>query len=136
MKAMNSGDLSDKEKIKLLAKIELSRRSFWHFCKLSVPSFYSDDKPYLKKICNEFQKFYETNEYDVLIMNMPPRHGKSLTATHLVEYILGRNIHEKIMTASYNKLLSTEFSKSVRNRIQEEKADIFNIVYNDIFPNT
>lgn len=60
---MNSDYLSDKEKIKLMAKIELSRRSFWHFCKLSVPKFYKDDRKYLKRICNEFQTFYDTNEF-------------------------------------------------------------------------
>ena len=32
-------------------------------------------------------------------------------------WLFGRNIHEHIITCSYNELLSTNFSKSVRDRI-------------------
>ena len=38
------------------------------------------------------------------------------------------------MTGSYNEMLATQFSKGVRNAIQEEKADESRIVYSDIFP--
>ena len=40
------------------------------------------------------------------------------------------------MTGSYNDTLSTVFSKSVRNAIQEEKADDSITVFSDIFPDT
>jgi predicted phage terminase large subunit-like protein len=65
---------------------------------------------------------------------MPPRHGKSRTASCFVEWVLGRDQTQKIMTGSYNELLSTNFSKSVRNAIMEVKADQNKIVYSDIFP--
>lgn len=38
------------------------------------------------------------------------------------------------MTGSYNETLATQFSKGVRNAIQEQKADEDRIVYTDIFP--
>ena len=67
--------------------------------------------------------------------------GKRLVPTHnsrtsqlFVEWVLGKNPKEKIMTASYNELLATTFSKGVRNDIQEGKADKNKIVYRDIFP--
>ena len=41
---------------------------------------------------------------------------------------------EKIMTGSYNETLSTTFSKSVRNTIQEIKADKNRVVFSDVFP--
>ena len=66
---------------------------------------------------------------------MPPRHGKSRTIGCFVEWVLGQNQSEKIMTGSYNETLSTTFSKAVRNAIQEEKADKDKIIYSDIFPN-
>ena len=69
-----------------------------------------------------------------MIVNLPPRHGKSRTAGLFVEWLLGRNHNEKIMTGSYNETLSTTFSKNVRNAIQEEKADNDKIIYSDIFP--
>ena len=73
----------------------------------------------------------------LLLDNFPfltPRHGKSRTASLLVEWALGKNGQEKIMTGSYNETLSTTFSKNVRNDIQEIKASPDRIVYNDIFP--
>lgn len=40
------------------------------------------------------------------------------------------------MTASYNEILSTMFSKNIRNSIQEVKGDKYKAVYSDIFSNT
>ena len=67
---------------------------------------------------------------------MPPRHGKSRTVGCFVEWVLGSNSNEKIMTGSYNETLSTTFSKGVRNTIMEQKADENKIIYSDIFPTT
>ncbi|BDR86118.1 terminase [Clostridium tetani] len=61
-------------------------------------------------------------------------HGKSRTAGLFVEWVLGKNQNEKIMTGSYNETLSTMFSKNVRNSIQEEKADKYKPVFSDVFP--
>ncbi|MDU6274035.1 MAG: phage terminase large subunit [Clostridiales bacterium] len=118
------------------AKIELAKRNFFRFCNLLAGDFYSTDRDYLKTLCSNMQQFYESSDEEVLIINMPPRHGKSRTASLFVEWVLGKNKDEKVMTGSYNETLSTTFSKAVRNAIQEEKADENKIVYRDIFPNT
>jgi predicted phage terminase large subunit-like protein len=115
------------------AKIELAKRRFFYFCQLRAPKFYKDARKYLIELCNDLQDFYESDE-DVLIVNLPPRHGKSRTASLLVEWIFGKNQEEKVMTGSYNDTLSTTFAKSVRNSIQEEKADLLKPVYSDVFP--
>lgn len=125
----------DKALIKLHAKIELARREFFFYCNLKAPDFYKSDRRYLVELCNDLQSFYESDEYDALIINEPPRHGKSRTASLLVEWILGKNQDEKIMTGSYNETLSTMFSKNVRNGIMETKADPMKPVYSDVFPN-
>lgn len=125
----------DKALIKLHAKIELARREFFFYCNLKAPDFYKSDRKYLVELCNDLQSFYESDEYDALIINEPPRHGKSRTASLLVEWILGKNQDEKIMTGSYNETLSTMFSKNVRNGIMETKADPMKPVYSDVFPN-
>lgn len=52
----------------------------------------------------------------------------------MVEWVLGNDQTQKIMTGSYNETLSTMFSKNVRNDIQEEKADENRTVFSDIFP--
>ena len=114
-------------------KKALARKSFFDYCNLKAPDFYKPDRQYLVRLCNELQKFYESDD-EVLIVNLPPRHGKSRTAGNFVEWVLGNNKHEKIMTGSYNETLSTMFSKNVRNTIQEVKVDKDKIVYSDIFP--
>lgn len=119
----------------LQVKLALARKDFFSYCNLKAPDFYKKNRKYLIELCNEFQAFYEGDD-EVLIVNMPPRHGKSRTAGLFVEWVLGRNKNEKIMTGSYNETLSTVFSKNVRNSIQEVKVDKNKIVYSDIFPNT
>lgn len=116
-------------------KYELARREFFYYCHLQAPDFYKKDRDYLVEFCNTIQEFYEDPYAKVLIINMPPRHGKSRTAQMAVKWILGKNPIEKIMTGSYNTTLSTTFAKNVRNDIQEIKADADRIVYSDIFPN-
>lgn len=121
------------DKIAIGAKIELSRRFFFDYCNLIMPSFYKLDRQYLVDVCEAFQNFLYDDEHDVLVLNMPPRHGKSLTLGRFVEWVLGNDHSKKIMTGSYNETLSTVFSKNVRNTIQEVKADEDKIVYSDIF---
>lgn len=123
----------DREAIIRGAKIELARREFFFYCNLKAPDFYKEDRQYLVDLCSEFQDFIQSDD-EVMIVNEPPRHGKSRTAGLLVEWVLGNDQTQKIMTGSYNETLSTMFSKNVRNDIQEEKADENRIVFSDIFP--
>ncbi len=113
---------------------ELARRKFFYYAQLRAPDFYKSDRKYLVSICEQIQAFIESDEDRVLVINAPPRHGKSRTAQLAVEWALGKTKSLKIMTGSYNEMLATQFSKSVRNAIQEEKADESRIVYSDIFP--
>ena len=123
------------DNIVLGAKLELARRSFFDYCNLTAGDFYKWDRQFLVDLANDLQDFSESDD-DVLIINLPPRHGKSRTAGKFVEWLLGKNPKLKIMTGSYNETLSTTFSKSVRNTIQEHKAQKDTIVYSDIFPKT
>nr|DAH02391.1 MAG TPA: Terminase [Caudoviricetes sp.] len=115
------------------AQCELARREFFFYCHLKAPDFYKEDRKYLIDLCNAFQDFVQSDD-EVMVVNEPPRHGKSRTAGLLVEWVLGNDQSQKIMTGSYNETLSTMFSKNVRNDIMEEKADQNRIVFSDIFP--
>lgn len=123
----------DRKLINLYALIELAKREFFFYCNLKAPDFYKPDRQYLVNLCNELQEFYESDD-EVLIVNLPPRHGKSRTAGLFVEWIMGKDQSEKIMTGSYNETLSTVFSKNVRNSIQETKVDQYKPVFSDVFP--
>lgn len=123
-----------REEIKKQARLELARRDFFEYCKLTASDFYKEERVFLKDLCYQLQDFYKSDE-KVCVINMPPRHGKSRTAGKFVEWVLGTNPNEKIMTGSYNEDLSSSFAKSVRDTIASEKTEGV-IVYNDIFPNT
>lgn len=123
------------EYVKMEARKELARRNLWDYCKLTSPDFYKEERRYLKEVCNELQKFYESEDEKILVLTMPPRHGKSRTAGKFVEWVFGNDITQKIMTGSYNEDLSSTFARSVRDTIRTGKSEGV-LVYNDIFPNT
>ena len=123
-----------REELKKQARLELARRDFFEYCKLMASDFYKEERVFLKDLCYQLQDFYKSDE-KVCVINMPPRHGKSRTAGKFVEWVLGTNPNEKIMTGSYNEDLSSSFAKSVRDTIASEKTEGV-IVYNNIFPNT
>ena len=121
-------------KIREMLQCELARREFWEYCKLLHKDFYREDREFLKELCYKLQDFYY-NDDEFMIVNEPPRHGKSFTATNFVEWVLGQNPLERIMSASYSHDLSKNFSKKVRGTISTEKIGE-NIVYSDIFSET
>ena len=130
---MNTDDIA--QELHRRAAYELARRSLWWYCKLMAPDFYRDDRPYLKNVCDTLQSFYESDDR-LLVMCMPPRHGKSRTATLFTQWAFGHDPKAHVITASYNEELSSTFAKSVRNAIQEQKAVAEIPVYSDVFPNT
>lgn len=126
----------DKNLLRYYARLELARRSLWEYCKLTAPDFYTEDRHFLKDLANRLQWFLEEANEQIMVVNMPPRHGKSRTATNTVDWLFGvRGKDVKVMTGSYNETLSSTFAKQVRDRIAE-KPTAGVLVYNDIFPNT
>ena len=124
------------ERLKLEAKKELSRREFWQYCKFTSPDFYTEDRPFLKDLAQKLQWFIEDAEEQIMVVNMPPRHGKSRTSTKFVQWLFGKfGKFIKVMTGSYNETLSGTFAKQVRDTISE-KPTLGVTVYNDIFPDT
>ena len=109
--------------------------SFWTYCRIMAPDFYTEDRAYLKNVCDTLQGFYQSDER-ILVMCMPPRHGKSRTATLFTQWVFGHDPGAHVITASYNEELSSTFAKTVRNAIQQVKAQADIPVYSDIFPGT
>lgn len=119
-----------------LVKIELARRDFWQYCKLTSPDFYNEQRPFLRDLAQTLQWFIEEAPQQFLVINLPPRHGKSRTAGKLVQWAFGKyGITKKVMTGSYNETLSGTFAKQVRNTIAAKPA-AGTLVYSDIFPAT
>lgn len=127
--------MTREEIIKLGAKLELARRHLYDFCQVLFPNFYKDERTYLKEFCESVENFINDKDKRFLIINMPPRHGKSLTDQCLTAWLLGRDPTCRVMTASYNEDVASVFSKNVRNTIQTEKIGE-RVVFSDMFPKT
>lgn len=119
---------------KTLQKLEitLARKSFYDYCRLRIPKVY-EDCDYLEEICDEMQDFLH-NDLELLIVNVPPRHAKTLTKDNYVPWTLGQDKSLKFIGVSYNQNLSRRSSKHIRNSINEKKSDPNRLVYSDIFP--
>ena len=126
----------NKELIKRYAQMELARREFWQYCKFTSPDFYKEDRAFLKDLAEKLQWFVEEASEQIMVINMPPRHGKSRTATKFVQWLFGKyGAKKKVMTGSYNETLSSTFAKQVRDCIAEQPT-LGVTVYSDIFPGT
>ena len=128
--------MNNKALLKHYAQIELSKREFWQYCKFTSPDFYTNNRAFLKDLAEKLQWFVEEAEQQIMVINLPPRHGKSRTATKFVQWLFGKYGKQiKVMTGSYNETLSGTFAKQVRDCIAEKPTEGVT-VYNDIFPDT
>lgn len=130
--------------IKRQAKIVLAKNLFWEYCQVREPDFYKLDRKHLIKFCNTLDDFYRGilrnpksgKPYKKLMISMPPQHGKTRTLVNFSQWVLGINPNEKLISISYNGDTAIDFSRYTRDGISEEKFNPFDIVYNDIFPNS
>ena len=69
----------------------------------------------------------ERGEIDRLMINMPPRHGKSeLASRRFPAWFMGRNPGKSVIAASYNSDLASDFGRQVRNVVSSpEYAQLF-----------
>ena len=121
-----------------------ARESFWEYCKMMYPKFFQEDRKHLKQICDTMQGIYQgtlinpktKKPYRKMMLNVPPRHGKSFTASLFSQWVLGKNNENRLITVSYNETLSTRFARTVRDGIDATALDKTRIVFNDIFSTT
>lgn len=67
-------------------------------------------------------------DYKILVISVPPRHGKSQQGSiDFPAWFLGRNPHKEIITASYSAELAQDFGGKTREKVASEE-------YQFIFP--
>lgn len=140
---MNRNELEKQYLLLREYKIRTARENFFIFCQLMIPDFFKSDRKYLKTMCDTLQSLYEGKLVDKngkiyhrLIINCPPRFGKSLCLNLFTQWSLGKDNTNRIITASYNDDLATNFSRQCRDGISKEKDAEYEIVFSDIFPET
>lgn len=63
-----------------------------------------------------------------IIVEMPPRHSKSMTITETFpSYFIGRNPNKRVIATAYSEGLARKFGRLNRNKLVEFGNDIFNI---------
>lgn len=104
------------------------RNDYSQFVQYANPRFYMTK--FHKYLCDQVQEFLDkpcTQALDILLLSVPPRHGKSFTVTEtLPAWFLGREPHNHVIIASYESSFAEAFSR--RNR------DKFNSFVQDIWP--
>lgn len=113
------------------ARRELARRRLIYFIKRFFPGYKAG---WLHNdICRRLEKFMlavENGESPRLILNVPPRMGKSVIASDFFpSWVLGHHPDWEIITTSYALTLPVEFSRNIRARLRDP-------VYKAMFPET
>ncbi|AIW03687.1 terminase large subunit [Bacillus phage Pookie] len=66
------------------------------------------------------------NQY--IMINMPPRHGKSMTATETYpSYYLGHFPEDRVIEISYNDTFAKKFGKKNKEKVRQFGADLFGV---------
>lgn len=135
--ALNRQDIIEYLKLQEALAVKKARRDFWSFCCLLYPEFYKESRSYLKDLCITLQSFYDGDiNKQILIINMPPRHGKTFTARLFVLWMFGQDPRTKIITGSYNQILSGLFAQQTRDGILTDNENVKQKYFSDIFPDT
>lgn len=124
------------DEVRLGAKIELARRSFWDFEQLLYPDLFTDDRKILKRVAETLQWFIDESDKHYLVISLPPGFYKSFTAKNLAMFLMGRNPRNRVIGAANSGDLSSMFSTQVRDTILGINYGKGGTSYPVIFPNT
>jgi len=78
-------------------------------------------------VCEVLQRIADGEQLSVLI-EMPPRHGKSMTVTEsFPSYYLMKNPDKRVIAAAYSDGLAKKFGRLNRNKFNEFAHELFNV---------
>ena len=124
------------EEVKKQAKIELSKRSFWHFEQTLYPELFTDERKMLKEVAETIQSFVEDSDKHYLVLSLPPGHFKSFTAKNLAMWLMGKEPSSRVIGVANSGDLASMFSTQIRDTILGVNYGKGGIPYPDIFPDT
>jgi hypothetical protein len=107
--------------------IYIARKNLCFFTKFMDEDYLLPN--HIQLIAEKLEKI-ESGELKRLIINMPPRRGKStIVSKYFLSWYLGKNPSNEIIIASYGSELATEFTSFSRDLLQE---DDYKLVFPDI----
>lgn len=122
-----------------LARRQLARKSFRRYL------YYVHEATWKRThmsdfLADELQKFVEEdtgNAYDILLIESPPQHGKSITVTEsFPSWYLGRFPKNRVIEASYNDDTAKRFGRKNLEKVEVFGSQLFGLEKGSIWTNT
>lgn len=109
------------------------RNDYGEYVKFANPEFYMTK--FHRYLTTQIQEFLETPSHkamDVLLLSVPPRHGKTFTVTEtLPSWYLGKNPTSAVIICGYESSFAEMFSRRNRDKFNTCATQIFK----DVAPN-
>lgn len=113
-----------------LARRELARRHFADYLEYAGRGGWIRTRM-AEFLATETERFIETDTghaYDVLVINCPPQHGKSMTITEsLPSWYLGRHPDRNVIIASYDSDFAEKFCRRNKEKVRSCGRQLFGI---------
>lgn len=108
------------------AECELARRSYRDYVEFVHHGHYTHYR-HTELVCKVLQRVADGEQLSILI-EMPPRHGKSMTVTEsFPSFYLGKNPDKRVIAAAYSDGLATKFGRLNRNKFNEFSPGLFDL---------
>lgn len=118
-----------------LARRELARRHYIHYLRYVNGAEWRDTRfaAYIAQVIQSFLEEDTGNAYDILLLETPPQHGKSMSVTEaLPSWALGRHPHWRVILASYNDESAERFARRNKEKIRDFGSNLFGISIGNI----
>jgi predicted phage terminase large subunit-like protein len=107
------------EEVVYEAYYEYLRNDFWAFCEYWDADFFSQ-RPFLKEVAQGIEQVIK-GEIKRLGISLPPRGGKSYTASLACAWALGREPERSVMRNCCTTTLARKFSYDVRDIVRDKR---------------
>lgn len=118
------------ETLRELAFRELARRNYIDYLRYVNKGSWKETR-FAEFVANTIQEFTETdtgNAYDILILESPPQHGKSMTVTEsFPSWWLGKHPEGRVVEISYNEDTATRFLRRNKEKMKRQGKVLFNM---------
>src|SRR5699024_5614912 len=116
----------ERKVIRERARQELARRNFKNYLEYVHEGRYTRTR-HTDLIADALQPIAD-GEQRFLIVELPPRHSKSMTITETFpSYFLGKNPYKSVITTGYSETLAKEFGRLNRMKINQFGNELFGV---------
>ena len=110
------------------------KRDYSEYVKYANPGFCMTT--FHRYLCKEIQDFLEMpptgKAMDILLLSVPPQHGKSFTVTEtLPSWFLGKHPTDSVIICSYDGTIAEGFSRRNRDKFNQYATEIFGVSPNN-----